>query len=316
MKIKNLTLRLVVSALFLLAVCYNGNAQIGNVPNTFVYPYQGVLRNPEGKILKSQTIPARIWISNKSNGTIYWEENIEIKTDKNGVFKIEIGKTPNLISQYSINLAMLFGGNYGPLEVALIANPPGGVSISSGFQIGNAPKVQYATFSWSSAPKGTIVAFAGDHNNIPEGWVACEGNSTPFTGEMATYLNRRWGGTGSTYNLPDLKGYFLMGVANGGIEEPRHQNRINIYPGGATGNSWGTYQSDSVGTHTHRFQAKRISNNQALIDLDAQRNPSMRIIPANNAQGPNMSTAHSWADYQGSETRPKNVAMIYIMKVY
>ena len=46
-------------------------------------------------------------------------------------------------------------------------------------------------------PRGTIIAWSGDRNNLPSGWVLCEGQSLVV------------GGT--TIQIPDLRGRFILG---------------------------------------------------------------------------------------------------------
>lgn len=101
---------------------------------------------------------------------------------------------------------------------------------------------------------GEIALFA--FNNVPDGWLPCEGQQLTITQNQALYslLGRTYGGDGATYfNLPDLRGrtpvhYGLM------------QDATRILPAGQVltmGASGGTetvtLNLTQVPAHSHQF---------------------------------------------------------------
>ena len=60
----------------------------------------------------------------------------------------------------------------------------------------------------SSVPVGTIVAFLGHKNDIPDGWLLCDGSS--FSESDYPKLKQHLKGT----NLPNLKGLTLIGASD------------------------------------------------------------------------------------------------------
>ncbi len=60
----------------------------------------------------------------------------------------------------------------------------------------------------SSVPVGTIVAYLGHKNDIPDGWLLCDGSS--FSESDYPKLKQHLKGT----NLPNLKGLTLIGASD------------------------------------------------------------------------------------------------------
>ena len=63
----------------------------------------------------------------------------------------------------------------------------------------------------SSVPVGTIMAFAGV--NIPDGWLVCDGTSYRKADYPALAAVLGATGSGREFEVPDLRGRFLMGVS-------------------------------------------------------------------------------------------------------
>ena len=64
------------------------------------------------------------------------------------------------------------------------------------------------TTGGSSVPVGTIVAYLGHKNDIPDGWLLCDGSS--FSESDYPRLKQHLGGT----NLPNLQGLTLIGATD------------------------------------------------------------------------------------------------------
>lgn len=80
-------------------------------------------------------------------------------------------------------------------------------SVSQGVNIKLTPNPITSTGEASFHLPGLIIPYAG--SSAPVGWVFCNGDSKPITGVYADLWNviqYRYGGSGSSFNLPDLRG--------------------------------------------------------------------------------------------------------------
>jgi microcystin-dependent protein len=170
----------------------------------------------------------------------------------------------------------------------------------------------------SIVPPGSIMPFAGPSANIPAGWRLCDGSAlrnsdfpNVFAAIGSTWGNGTTSPTGaqsafvagvSNFNLPDFRGYFLRGVDGGTGRDPDVASRSAIASGGAVGSSVGSIQNDELKSHTHteRYQGRSIQagGNTIAHYLD-------------NSASPGVETGATG----GSETRPKNAYVNYIIKL-
>lgn len=62
------------------------------------------------------------------------------------------------------------------------------------------------------APTGTVLPFAG--STAPEGWLICNGSSQSTTtyAKLFAVIGYTYGGTGGSFNLPDMQGVFPRGA--------------------------------------------------------------------------------------------------------
>ena len=139
------------------------------------------------------------------------------------------------------------------------------------------------TFS-AQIPAGMVQAYAG--STAPTGWLKCNGAAisrttyaTLFAAIGTTYGA---GDGGTTFNVPELRGEFVRGWADGrGVD---------------SGRSLGSFQADEFKSHTHTFAGSVASGGSGRSDRDGTRSTK-----TTNATG-------------GSETRPRNIAMLYCIK--
>jgi len=113
-----------------------------------------------------------------------------------------------------------------------------------------------------------------------------------------------WHGQGdgsTTFNVPDYRGRFLRGVDGSAGNDPDVSSRVAMATGGNTGNKVGTVQADQLAAHQHTFP---ITNNTA-----GAQNTSAAGNKAPPGDG-NLGTGTSG----GSETRPKNASVNYVIK--
>jgi len=128
----------------------------------------------------------------------------------------------------------------------------------------------------SSDPVGTIVAWAD--STPPTGWLECNGQSTSGYTELAAVVGA---------NVPDLRGEFVRGWDNGaGVDTDR---------------TLGSTQGHQFEDHTHNAPVGTAAGGgQASL----QGNFAAGAVPTSGA-----ATGNS-----GTETRPRNIALMYIIK--
>jgi subtilisin family serine protease len=133
----------------------------------------------------------------------------------------------------------------------------------------NAYKAVMAAFDEPSAkglPAGTVVAFAGKADAIPNGWLLCDGQEVSRSEYRALFYAIRTAhgvGDGSTtFNLPDYRGYFLRGVDHGTGRDRDSASRTSR--GQLSPNQVGSVQNDATripanlqvqqgGAHSHQY---------------------------------------------------------------
>lgn len=189
-----------------------------------------------------------------------------------------------------------------------------------------------ATVQQALLPAGAVQAFA--MNAAPAGWLAANGSAVSRTAYAALFaaIGTTYGaGDGSTtFALPDLRGYFVRGAGTNGdgsasgtfgnkiadmvgqhnhtITDPGHVHSI-ADPGHAHSSyAWTYYGGSQGGTGRWWFQGGggTAINSQ---DYSVATSGSGTGISINNNK-----TGISVDNNSGTETRPKNIAMLYCIK--
>lgn len=138
-------------------------------------------------------------------------------------------------------------------------------------------------------PKGMIQLFAG--YTPPVGWAECDGSVYPVSGneELASVLLDLYGGVlGVWFKLPDLRGQFVRGWSN----------THSVDAGRVLGSS----QSDETQAHTHTLYIGSPGGGGEYGGF------------ANDGYN-DSHTTYTTSSTGGTETRPKNIAMMYIIKI-
>jgi microcystin-dependent protein len=108
----------------------------------------------------------------------------------------------------------------------------------------------------ATVPAGTVVAFAG--TTAPTGWALCDGsalNTTTYSALFAA-IGTTYGGSGSTFNLPDLRGRTVFGKDNmGGTAANRITSTLGKIDGATLGAVGGlqnkTLAVSEIPAHSH-----------------------------------------------------------------
>ena len=173
----------------------------------------------------------------------------------------------------------------------------------------------------AGSPIGSVTAFAGV--NVPAGWLLCDGSVVSRTtySNLFAVIGNAWGdGDGvSTFNLPDLQGRFLRGVDNGTGRDPDAASRTASNNGGNTGNNVGTVEDQQYLAHTHGVTDP--GHNHKSVNSDVVRNTGgYGTGIGTGGLGPNQitmttnTTGITINNSGGTETRPKNAAVYFIIK--
>ena len=161
-------------------------------------------------------------------------------------------------------------------------------------------------------PSGTVLYFAG--RTAPAGWLKANGAAISRTAYAALFaaIGTTYGaGDGrSTFNLPDLRGEFIRGWDDGrGVD---------------TGHLFGSAQADAMRQHYHGIGYISPNNDdgafvvrnwttaeqQNLQFINGNGNSAIRTLSASS----NLSTTNA-IDEAAGETRPRNVALLAIIKI-
>jgi len=126
-------------------------------------------------------------------------------------------------------------------------------------------------------------------SSAPTGWLECDGSavSRATYAALFTAISTTWGtGDGSTtFNIPDMRGYFPRGYDNGrGID---------------TGRALASNQADAFAAHTH------------TIDGGNNGSSSSYVTRQSNTASPGITTSSAGG---AAETRPVNVAIMFLIK--
>ena len=149
--------------------------------------------------------------------------------------------------------------------------------------------------------EGMIIAYAGPLDNVHcrerlrrQGWLVCDGVAVErgLFPRLFAAIGVTYGvGDGSTtFQLPDLRGLFVRGLDGSGEVDP--------------GRALGQRQDDALKSHTHPF-----GNNNAN-----SAGTMHAVWFATNTPDPTFNRFDTGPNGEGRETRPKNLAMHYLIR--
>ena len=133
-----------------------------------------------------------------------------------------------------------------------IANAEAYLKISQGDVVFSNEKlhaVPYAIHAQNGAPTGSITAFTGEADEVPQGWLLCNGASIP-SGAYYDKLRELVGN-----NTPDLRAMFLRGTGENTVTR-ESDNYSKTY----TGTDLGVYVQDQMQQHRHSFDINSSTN--------------------------------------------------------
>ncbi|HYG33592.1 MAG TPA: tail fiber protein, partial [Clostridia bacterium] len=247
----------------------------------------------------------------------------------NGRFNVILGP----VDESGRSIADAFRGNDRFLEIRVKGNRP----ILPRQQILSAPFAFYSQdaerakladalvkeLADALCPVGSIMAFAGPTNTIPDGWLLCDGRATVSTNypRLFAAIGTCWGdgsfdsnnlaenppNPATDFNLPDLRGLFLRGAnlnSTNALTDPNATTRAASRVGGNSANAVGSVQLDDFKSHNHPFNYNIV---RAGCGFDGGNNSA----PYEDSGHPQKLLT---VNTGGLETRPKNAFVNYIIK--
>lgn len=286
------------------------------------FNYQAVVRNTDGVLLVNSEVNLRISLyPGQQAATPTWSETHKVQTDYSGCFGITVGKgmreNNSVAAAYrDINFAAVY--YWMKIEI-LEGNTYREIAFS---QLPSSPYSEVA-HNATLFPAGMIVPFGGPVENIPAGWMLCDGTAVSRTEYSNLYnaIGVSWGtGDGTTtFNLPDLRGMFLRGVSGESGIDPDADNRVPLTDnGGNSGNNVGSYQEDAIRNITGTFTSGSMwpGGNAGFVS-------NVEILGMGGGQdgdGWDSRLARYTFDASavvpvGNDNRPRNVYVNYIIKL-
>jgi microcystin-dependent protein len=163
-------------------------------------------------------------------------------------------------------------------------------------------------------PAGAVQAFA--MNAAPSGWLAANGTAVSRTTYAALFsaIGTTYGtGDGSTtFALPDLRGYFVRG--SGTNSDGTAAGTFGAKQADAFLNHNHTATSSTDGAHTHNYNSYTYFSSTAALGgaVDAWRGVGAVATTSAGSHSHTITVANSTTG--GTETRPKNIALLYCIK--
>lgn len=172
----------------------------------------------------------------------------------------------------------------------------------------------------TTLPVGSVQPFAGDVTSsavaaylLTKGFLPCIGGTVPVSQYPDLYaaIGNLYGGDAQNLGLPDLRGYFVMGVDDR-TPGTGPVGSVLPYTTAAPRNAAAPFTTDQQGLHQHTADNMPTSNGECLICSgwdNAMWNANQ--LEFTGAAGAHNHTVASGGD---TETRPANVNVDYIIK--
>lgn len=157
-----------------------------------------------------------------------------------------------------------------------------------------------------SMPAGTIVMWGGSNiANLPSGWLLCDGkvyDGVKQYPDLSVAIGSNFGfpppgSPAGSFRVPDLRGFFIRGCDDG-TNDPDYGSRTEMGNSSQKYSGVGSVQDDEFEKHHHGYS-----------ELNSQQGDGI----AGGSHWHN--TSENTDDTGGTETRPKNVYLYFIIKV-
>ncbi len=187
-------------------------------------------------------------------------------------------------------------------------------------------------YGQSDLPIGCVVAYAGDSSKIDKRfWRICDGSSLSVEDNLLLFqvLGWRYGygndtANRQTFSLPNYLGRFLRGVDLGSGNDPDSKQRLLHYNTKIiSGDQVGSIQRDTIKSHNHDINDPkhnhRVAGGFSIDDPNDHKKGGGELTNGGLAAGDHFSTPAptgiTISAFGGSETRPANVSVYWIIKI-
>jgi len=184
------------------------------------------------------------------------------------------------------------------------------------------------SFIKSAFHVGFTTDWYGDIDEIPAGWVPCDGRALNKTGlyeRLYAVLQGKYGSTSLTFNVPDVRGLFPRYWDGGSGIDPEAATRTAREDSAVTVDDAGTKQDDSTDLEGHKHYGMTSTSNPDTAGYlntantltatqkgggfdNGATNRGFNITPTLSPTGEPITNS--------VETRPANIATILIMRAY
>lgn len=281
------------------------------------FNFQAVARNNDGSVKQEQNVQLTISIYPSSErAAVLYSETASVTTDKFGVFSLVVGKGTPLGTPAPVFEEIDFSAVNAYLNV-ILHDGVNNIEIVHAPLL-SVPYAESAVQADNGMPVGAILPYAGevmDSNSditvygCKGTWRLCNGaeyDPSEFVW-LHMVLNDAWG----TNRLPDLRGVFLRGSnygASDNFKDPDAGARVKRGTGETAGNVVGSFQTDAFRSHSHPFNDKfngteTVGENGGLVSGEGAGSDTYTSENKNTSQT------------GGSETRPMNAAVSFIIRV-
>ena len=151
---------------------------------------------------------------------------------------------------------------------------------------------------------GTITAWGGP--SAPAGYLLCDGSPISRTtyANLFAAIGIAYGNpNGSQFNIPDFRGQFLRGVANGAGADPDRASRIASGAGGGSGDNVGSLQGWAMQSHNHELDT--YPGNPGDPDFN---------VTGGDSSSYSISAINFTNNTGSAQTNPINIYVNYIIK--
>ncbi|MAT55996.1 MAG: hypothetical protein CMN32_16095 [Saprospirales bacterium] len=284
---------------------------------------QGTLKDANGAAVDDGTreITFRLYPSSTgSTSSAIWEETANVQV-VGGVYSHKLGSVATLLPSY-FDTTLYVG-----IEVD-------GNELTPRTELTYAPYTLYTGYAGNGTPSGGMIPFAGPAYNVPDGWLVCDGRALSSSQYPTLYaaIGTAWGdgstgagATGSTdFNLPDMRGMFLRGWNDGSSNDPDAASRTASASGGNTGDMVGSFQGDQNKSHNHTMNSAGSHSHSYTDSRFDYGGSGNHLAPSGGSEGNKTDSkttgtsgahTHTINNSGGSEARPKNVSVVYIIKI-
>ena len=172
----------------------------------------------------------------------------------------------------------------------------------------------------NGVPSGSVFAFVG--STPPTGYLKANGDTIPNgTGTVqgvTANFSALYALVGAT--LPDLRGEFIRGFDDGrGVDSGRSMN--SSQGGENAQHNHAASSSVSESSHTHNMRGLALNGGSGSVAITLGSGQSYQIGYSNSISSRTSGSAttgisvSTTTSNQGSEARPRNIAMLYIIKI-